>query len=96
MNQPADIVAAIGEITARASELDAEAHARGAVFARFYGFDEEWELQTRETVRIADVGGLSAVAIRCARESEKADLLDLAGRHRGRVINDGSVCWREG
>ena len=94
MNQPHDIVAAIEEISSRANELDAEARAHGAEFARFYGFDEEWELETRDTVRIADVGGLSAVAIRCARESEEADLLDLDGRHRGRVVNDGSVCWR--
>ena len=94
MTPAGDIVAAIEEITVRASELDVEARERRAVFARFYGFDEEWELETRDTVRIADVGGLSAIAVRCARESEEADLLDVDGRHRGRVVNDGSVCWR--
>ena len=94
MTHASDVVAAIEEISHHASELDAEAQTSGAVFARFYGFDGEWELETRDTVRIANVGGLGAVAIRCARESEEADLLDIDGRHRGRVVNDGSVCWR--
>lgn len=91
----ADVIEAIDEITARAVEIDAEGEERGAAFARFYGFDAEWELQERDSVRIAQVGGLSAIAIRCARESEEADLRDIVGCRVGRVINDGSIVWKE-
>ena len=79
------------EIADDAVELGAEERQLGAVFARFYGIDDDGEVVTLETVKIADFGGPAAVASRCAAAGEEADLVDAVGFTLGRVINDGSL-----
>ena len=62
-----------------------------AVFARYYGIDDDGEVEEKETVSIDHAGGLDAVAAQCADYGLEADLLDCVGCYLGRVVNDGSI-----
>lgn len=87
----------MGESVENQAQLSAEAEKRGAFFARFWSLadDDDFDVVERETVRIAHVGGIEAITIRCIDFGEEADLLDCVGFFVGRVHCDGSIEWKE-
>ena len=75
-------------------QLNVRTNEQRAVFARYYGIDDDGEVEERETVSIDHAGGLDAVATRCGDNGLEADLLDRVGCYLGRVVNDGSIEWK--